>query len=165
MRASWRLPIQKGMAWHTLLCTYNDQQRRMRYADKEHSGLSDAAPDHFAAEASTVTGKEGHRVFSRLPKLTRTVGVLTAVSQRNFKVGRRVFDFDTSFYIVHGRRTSQRLPYEVVATAEDIGSLTGKLLFVGRGFVEFIQVPGRRVPTIFPLNQFTSVTCSKEGEE
>ncbi|WP_426449527.1 hypothetical protein ACP26L_31550 [Paenibacillus sp. S-38] len=105
-------------------------------------------------------------VFSPgFPKLTRTVGVLTAVSQRNFKVGRRVFDFDTSFYIVHGRRTSQRLPYEVVATAEDIGSLTGKLLFVGRGFVEFIQVPGRRVPTIFPLNQFTSVTCSKEGEE
>ncbi|WP_255374557.1 hypothetical protein [Cohnella sp. OV330] len=51
----------------------------------------------------------------------------------------------------------------MTAIAEDIGELHGRLIRVGKDFVEFIKMPGRRVPTLFPLNQFTEVVC--EGEE
>ncbi|AFC33237.1 hypothetical protein PM3016_6622 [Paenibacillus mucilaginosus 3016] len=132
---------------------------------KNRQGCPKPRPITLQQRLRLLLGKKVTVYSPGFPKLTRTVGVLTCVSHRNFKVGSRVFDYNTSFYIVLGCRASQRLPYEVVAAAEDIGSLTGKLICVGRGFVEFIQVPGRSVPTIFPLNRFTNVTCSEEGEE
>ncbi|MBB3112405.1 hypothetical protein FHS18_004506 [Paenibacillus phyllosphaerae] len=97
------------------------------------------------------------------PRLTKTVGKLSNVTKSSFTVGTTVVAMQTSFYIVLNERVKRTLPFEVSATAEDIGELRGTLIRVGRDFVEFIQTPGRRVPTLFPLNMFTEVNC--EGEE
>ncbi|GIP22192.1 MULTISPECIES: hypothetical protein [Paenibacillus] len=99
------------------------------------------------------------------PKLTRTTGKLSKVTSTSFTVGSTVVDFQTSFFIVLNERVKKTLPFDLVATAEDIGELHGRLIRVGRNFVEFIKIPGRRVPTLFPLNLFTEVVCEGEDEE
>ncbi|WP_234414430.1 hypothetical protein [Paenibacillus sp. CAA11] len=98
------------------------------------------------------------------PKLTRTTGKLSNVTKSSFTVGTTVVVIQTSFFIVLNERVRRTLPVEVTATAEDIGELQGVLIRVGRGFIEFVQTPGRRVPTLFPLNLFTEVTCESEEE-
>ncbi|CAM3546328.1 hypothetical protein [Marinicrinis lubricantis] len=100
-----------------------------------------------------------------IPKLTRTTGKLCNVTPASFQVGSLKVVFKTSFFIVVNEPVRKVLPYDVTATAEDIGTLRGKLIRVGRNFVEFVQVPGRDVPTIFPLNLFTGVNCEQEHEE
>ncbi|CAH1191163.1 MULTISPECIES: hypothetical protein [Paenibacillus] len=98
------------------------------------------------------------------PKLTKTTGKLSNVTKSSFTVGSTVVAIQTSFYIVTNERVRRTQPFELTATAEDIGELSGILIRVGRGFVEFVQTPGRRVPTIFPLNLFTEVFCENEEE-
>ncbi|WP_136605512.1 hypothetical protein [Paenibacillus dokdonensis] len=98
------------------------------------------------------------------PRLTKTTGKLSNVTKTTFTVGSTVVAIQTSFYIVLNERAKRTLPFDVTATAEDIGELSGILIRVGRGFVEFVQTPGRRVPTIFPLNLFTEVVCESEEE-
>ena len=73
-------------------------------------------------------------------------------------------DTQTSFFIVLNEPVRRTKPFDLTATAEDIGELRGRLILVGRNFVEFIKMPGRRVPTLFPLNQFTEVVCESEEE-
>lgn len=83
----------------------------------------------------------------------------------SFTVGTTTVDTQTSFFIVLNERVKKTMPFDLTATAEDIGELHGRLIRVGRNYVEFIKMPGRRVPTLFPLNQFTEVICeSEEGE-
>lgn len=98
------------------------------------------------------------------PRLTRTTGKLTKVTKTSFTVGSTVVAVQSSFYIVLNERAGRTKPFDLTAEAEDIGELRGELLRVGRDFVEFIQTPGRRVPTLFPLNLFTEVTCEQEEE-
>jgi hypothetical protein len=99
------------------------------------------------------------------PRLTKTTGELRQVCPDSFVVGTTRVFFNTSFYIVlHSIARSTR-PFNVQATAEDMGTIRGKLIRTGCDFVEFVQVPGRDVPTLFPLNMFTSVSCEREHEE
>lgn len=98
------------------------------------------------------------------PRLTKTTGKLSNVTKSSFTVGKTVVAIQTSFYIVTNERVIRTKPFDLTATAEDIGELNGILIRVGRGFVEFVQTPGRRVPTIFPLNIFTEVICESEEE-
>jgi hypothetical protein len=98
------------------------------------------------------------------PRLTRTTGKLSNVTPSSFTVGRTVVDTQTSFFIVLNEPVRRTKPFDLTATAEDIGELRGRLILVGRNFVEFIKMPGRRVPTLFPLNQFTEVVCESEEE-
>lgn len=98
------------------------------------------------------------------PRLTKTTGKLSNVTKSSFTVGSTVVAIQTSFYIVLNERIKRTQPFDLTATAEDIGELSGILIRVGRGFVEFVQTPGRRVPTIFPLNLFTEVICEREEE-
>ncbi|MBB6634202.1 hypothetical protein [Cohnella thailandensis] len=98
------------------------------------------------------------------PRLTRTTGKLSNVTPSSFTVGRTVVDTQTSFFIVLNEPVRRTKPFELTATAEDIGELRGRLIRVGRNFVEFIKMPGRRVPTLFPLNLFTGVVCESEEE-
>lgn len=100
-----------------------------------------------------------------IPRLTRTTGKLSRVNSSSFTVGSTEVAFKTSFFIVLNERVKMTKPYDLTATAEDIGELRGRLIRVGRNFVEFIQVPGRKVPTLFPLNLFTEVICEREDEE
>lgn len=83
----------------------------------------------------------------------------------SFTVGTTVVNTQTSFFIVLNEFVKKTKPFDLTATAEDIGELHGRLIRVGRNFVEFIKTPGRRVPTLFPLNQFTEVVCEHEGDE
>lgn|GEM_PF-3196454 len=113
-----------------------------------------------AIEGQTVT------VFQPgFPQLTQTTGKLSNVTSSSFTVGSTVVVIQTSFFIVLKERVRTTKPFDVTATAEDIGELRGKLIRVGRGFVEFVQMPGRIVPTLFPLNMFTKVVCEREHEE
>ncbi|MFB9324557.1 hypothetical protein ACFFSY_01210 [Paenibacillus aurantiacus] len=98
------------------------------------------------------------------PKLTRTTGKLSNVTPNSFTVGSTVVVFQTSFFIVTNERVRKTKDCDLTATAEDIGELNGRLIRVGRNFVEFVQNPGRRVPTLFPLNLFTEVVCECEEE-
>ncbi|MCM3272765.1 hypothetical protein [Paenibacillus elgii] len=99
------------------------------------------------------------------PELTKTTGKLSNVTPLSFTVGRTEVVIKTSFFIVLNERVKTEKPFDVTATAEDIGELRGKLIFVGRDFVEFVQLPGPIVPTLFPLNLFTEVMCERENEE
>jgi hypothetical protein len=99
------------------------------------------------------------------PQLTRTTGKLSNVTSSSFTVGTTVVDTKTSFYVVLNELVKKTKPFDLTATAEDIGELHGRLILVGRNFVEFIKMPGRRVPTLFPLNQFTEVVCESDEEE
>ncbi|GGH11708.1 hypothetical protein [Paenibacillus segetis] len=99
------------------------------------------------------------------PQLTRTTGKLSNVTSSSFTVGSTVVNTQTSFFIVLNTLVKKTKPFDLTATAEDIGELHGRLIRVGRNFVEFIKKPGRRVPTLFPLNQFTEVVCEHEDEE
>ncbi|MDR9855540.1 hypothetical protein RJP21_18155 [Paenibacillus sp. VCA1] len=98
------------------------------------------------------------------PRLTKTIGRLSNVTKSSFKVGSTVVAMQSSFYIVLHERVRRTKPFDLTATAEDIGELKGILIRVGRNFVEFMQTPGRRVPTLFPLNLFTEVICEREEE-
>lgn len=98
------------------------------------------------------------------PQLTRTTGKLSQVTSSSFKVGPTVVDTQTSFFIVLNEPVKRTKPFDLTATAEDIGELRGRLIRVGKNFVEFIKMPGRRVPTLFPLNKFTEVICENEEE-
>ncbi|WP_248929578.1 hypothetical protein [Paenibacillus hamazuiensis] len=104
-------------------------------------------------------------VFQPGIPLTKTTGKLSHVTADSFRVGTNEVDFNTSFFIVTNERVITTKPYDLTASAEDIGSLHGKLIRVGRNFVEFVKIPGRDVPTIFPLNLFTEVICEREHEE
>ncbi|MEK8127552.1 hypothetical protein WMW72_06440 [Paenibacillus filicis] len=99
------------------------------------------------------------------PQLTKTIGKLSGVTSSSFTVGSTVVVIQTSFFIVLKERVKTTRPFDLTATAEDIGELRGKLIRVGRDFVEFVQMPGRIVPTLFPLNLFTKVICEREHEE
>lgn len=99
------------------------------------------------------------------PQLTRTTGKLSQVTSTSFTVGTTEVVIQTSFFIVLNEPAKKTKPFDLTATAEDIGELHGRLIRVGRNFVEFIRTPGRRVPTLFPLNQFTEVVCEREDEE
>lgn len=99
------------------------------------------------------------------PQLTRTTGKLSNVTSSSFSVGPTVVDTQTSFFVVLNEPVIKTKPFDLTATAEDIGELRGRLIRVGKNFVEFIKKPGRRVPTLFPLNQFTEVVCEGEDEE
>ncbi|MGO4275471.1 hypothetical protein AB4Z22_37495, partial [Paenibacillus sp. TAF58] len=79
------------------------------------------------------------------PQLTKTTGKLSNVTAFSFTVGSTVVVMKTSFFIVLNERVKTAKPFDLTATAEDIGELRGKLIRVGRGFVEFFQVPGRVV--------------------
>ncbi len=99
------------------------------------------------------------------PRLTRTTGKLTNVSSTSFIVGETQVVIKTSFFIVLNSAVKSVKSFDLTATAEEIGSLKGKLIRVGKDFVEFVQAPETKVPTIFPLNQFTEVNCEhKDGE-
>lgn len=115
-----------------------------------------------------LTGLEGKTVTvftPGFPQLTETTGMLSHVTAGSFIVGKQQVFFNTSFYVVLQSVPGPLQPFEVAATAEDIGALGGKLIRVGKDFVEFIQTAGKRVPTLFPLNIFSEVTCSPAGEE
>ncbi|GLI10669.1 hypothetical protein YDYSG_67050 [Paenibacillus tyrfis] len=99
------------------------------------------------------------------PELTKTTGKLSNVTSLSFTVGRTEVVIKTSFFIVLNERVKTEKPFDVTATAEDIGELRGKLIRVGRDFVEFVKLPGPVVPTLFPLNLFTEVMCERENEE
>lgn len=99
------------------------------------------------------------------PQLTKTTGKLSNVTSSSFTVGSTVVVIQTSFFIVLKKRVKTTRPFDLTASAEDIGELHGKLIRVGRDFVEFVQMPGRIVPTLFPLNLFTKVICEHEHEE
>ncbi|MFC0216340.1 hypothetical protein ACFFK0_28485 [Paenibacillus chartarius] len=99
------------------------------------------------------------------PQLTKTTGKLSNVTSSSFTVGSTAVDFQTSFFIVLNERVKATKPFDLTATAEDIGELRGKLIRVGKDFVEFIKIPGKEVPTLFPLNLFTEVICEREHDE
>ncbi|UJF35491.1 hypothetical protein [Paenibacillus hexagrammi] len=100
------------------------------------------------------------------PQLTKTTGKLSNVTATTFTVGTNQIFFQTSFFIVLRHPVKHVKPFDLTATAEEIGSLTGKLIRVGKDFVEFVQVPGKKdVPTLFPLNFFTEVRCEREHDE
>ncbi|WP_235941416.1 hypothetical protein [Paenibacillus puerhi] len=99
------------------------------------------------------------------PKVGRLRGRLLNIGRDSFVIGTHSIGWESPFYIVVPAIARFRMHYEVVATAKDLGSLVGKLIGVGHDFVEFIQIPGSNVPTIFPLNSFTEVACSHQGEE
>lgn len=134
--------------------------------------MNEAAPGCPAPQPITIQQRL-HSLLNKkitvftpgFPKLTKTVGKLTRVSSDSFVVGTTQVFFDTSFYIVLPTRVTRVQPFDVSATAEDIGGLKGKLIRTGRNFVEFVQVPGRNVPTLFPLNPFSEVSCEEEHEE
>jgi len=107
----------------------------------------------------------GQTVTVFQPGFTRTTGKLSNVTSSSFTVGPTVVVFQTSFFIVLKERVKTTKPFNLTATAEDIGELRGELIRVGRDFVEFVRMPGRVVPTLFPLNLFTKVVCEREHEE
>ena len=84
------------------------------------------------------------------PQLTRTTGKLSNVTPSSFTVGTTVVDTQTSFFVVLDERVKKTKPFDLTATAEDIGELHGRLIRVGTNFLEFIKTPGRRDPTLFP---------------
>jgi hypothetical protein len=119
----------------------------------------------LVARLTPLIGKTVSVFTPGFPKLTKTTGKLSHVNAVSFQVGPdRVF-MNTSFFIV--LRTTARTvkPFDITATAEDMGTIKGKLIRVGRDFVELVQTPGKDVPTLFPLNMFTEVTCEREHEE
>lgn len=96
--------------------------------------------------------------------LTKTTGKLTNVTKSSFTVGTTVVAVQTFFFIVLNERVKRTKPFELIAIAEGMGELRGSLIQVGRDFVEFMQTPGRSVPTLFPLNKFTEVFWEDEEE-
>jgi hypothetical protein len=112
-----------------------------------------------------LVGKTVTVVTPGFPQLTETTGTLSRLTASSFTVGKLQVFFNTSFYVVLMSVAKQLKPYEVTVTAEEMGSLRGQLIRVGKNFVEFIQVPGNRVPTLFPLNMFTEAACSPERKE
>ncbi|MFB5762424.1 hypothetical protein [Paenibacillus medicaginis] len=96
--------------------------------------------------------------------LTKTTGKLTNVSKSSFTVGTKVVAVKNAFFIVLNEQVKRTKPIELTAIADDMGELQGSLIQVGRDFVEFMQTPGRSVPTLFPLNKFTEVFWEDEEE-
>lgn len=119
----------------------------------------------FVQRLQPLLGKTVTVFQPGFPRLTRTTGKLSNVTPSSFTVGSTVVQFQTSLYIVTNERVRMTKPFDLTATAEDIGELQGRLIRVGRNFVEFIQTPGRKVPTLFPLNLFTEVVCESDHEE
>ncbi|CAG7652519.1 hypothetical protein PAECIP111802_05244 [Paenibacillus allorhizosphaerae] len=50
---------------------------------------------------------------------------------------------NTSFFIVLRIIAKNTKPFDVTPTAEGMGAFSGKLIRIGKDFVEFVQVPGR----------------------
>ncbi|TLS49203.1 hypothetical protein FE782_26610 [Paenibacillus antri] len=100
-----------------------------------------------------------------MPQLTKTRGVLRDVTLTSFKVGATKVFYKTSFIVELHSPAKRVRPRELTATAEGMGRFRGKLIRVGRDFIEFVRVPGRNVPSLFPLNLFTLVVCEPEDEE
>lgn len=123
------------------------------------------APENitFVQRLKPLVGRTVTVYGTGIPKPTKTTGILSNLTRSSFKVGKTTIAFKTSFFIVLNQPVRRIKPFRVTATAEDIAPiLKGKLIRVGRNFVEFVQTPGRRVPTIFPLNLFTEVTCTRK---
>lgn len=133
-------------------------------SDKDIQGCPAPQNITLAQRLQPVIGRTVTVFQPGFPQLTRTTGKLSNVTRTSFTVGSTVVDMQTSFFIVLNERVKQTKPFSLTATAEDIGELTGELIRVGRNFVEFVQTTGRRVPTLFPLNQFTEVVCERHGE-
>lgn len=112
----------------------------------------------------SVLGKKVTVLSPGFP-LTNTTGVLRQICPDSFVVGTTRVFFNTSFLIQLHSVARMTRPFDVTASAEDMGVFHGKLIRSGIDFVEFVQVPGRDVPTLFPLNMFTSVSCEREHEE
>lgn len=66
------------------------------------------------------------------PQLTRTTGKLSSVTSSSFKVGPTVVDTQTSFFVVLNEPVKRTKPFDLTATAEDIGELRGRLIRVGK---------------------------------
>ncbi|WP_143151535.1 MULTISPECIES: hypothetical protein [unclassified Paenibacillus] len=98
-------------------------------------------------------------------KPSRTRGRLHAVDDDGFTVAALQVLWEAPFYIVVPIVAQYRMPYEVVARGKNLGCLAGKLIAAGLDYVEFIQIPGSNVPTIYPLNAYTDVVCSHQGDE
>lgn len=100
-----------------------------------------------------------------MPKLTWTRGVFSNLTSSSFRVGPTQVFFLTSFFIVLNQPAQRVGSTRLTASAEGMGTFQGKLIRVGRDFVEYVWIPGKNVPTLFPLNLFTEVHCVPEDEE
>jgi hypothetical protein len=110
-------------------------------------------------EGKTVT------VFTPgFPDLTKTVGKLTENTAQSFTVGSQQVLFNTSFFIVLPAKAGSLLFFTVSCTAEELGIVDGKLVQVGKNFVELVQSNSKSL-TLFPLNLFTQVECEPDHEE
>lgn len=98
------------------------------------------------------------------PDLTQTTGRLTQVTPACFVVGSTRVFWNTSFYLDLRAKAKTMLDYRVSATAEELGGISGRLVCVGRDFVELRQ-KGHAGVTLFPLNLFTEVQCEPDEEE
>jgi hypothetical protein len=99
------------------------------------------------------------------PELTVVKGKLIKVTSDYIMVDSNKFQLDSLFYIDLNYKVTVTKPYDVTVTSAAIGSLHGKLIRLGKDFVEFVQVPGFDVPTLFPLNLSNTVRCEAEAEE
>jgi hypothetical protein len=79
-------------------------------------------------------------------------------------VGTHKIFFDTSFYITLRSVPKMLLPYTVNCSAEEHGAVNGRLVKVGKNFVEFVKTSSK-VSSLFPLNMFSEVHCEQDHED
>lgn len=93
-------------------------------------------------------------------------GVISKVDSSSFQVNNQSILFDSSFAIDQGFFEQESTTTEIIVKVKGIATFMGRLVRIGRDFVEFEQdLPEDIARWIIPLNQFVSVRCEEEPEE
>lgn len=93
-------------------------------------------------------------------------GVISEVDRSSFRVNNQIISFESAFAIDQGFFETESTTTDIFVQVRGIGSFSGRLVRIGRDFVEFEQdLPEDIARWIIPLNQFVSVRCKEQPSE